>query len=48
MHFAARLATMRGRIRGRRGVAVYDLERFHIFLVEDNGCIRNVLEDLMR
>ncbi|MDP6804643.1 MAG: hypothetical protein QF902_04840 [Rhodospirillales bacterium] len=29
-------------------MAVYDLERFHILLVEDNGYIRNVLEDLLR
>ena len=29
-------------------MAVYDLERFHILLVEDNGYIRNVLEDLFR
>ena len=29
-------------------MAVYDLERFHILLVEDNGYIRNVLENLLR
>ena len=29
-------------------MAVYDLERFVIFLVEDNIYIRNVLEDLLR
>jgi len=39
LHFAARLTIMGGRIRAGRGMAVYDLERFHILLVEDNGYI---------